>query len=61
MGERLMLASLSAIQVYSEEGVMTAAPYKVIDPTHWVFEGTGLTQGAIFGEASFNERIPGVS
>ena len=40
-------------------GVMTAAPYKVLDPEHWVFEGTGLSEGAVFGAASFNERIPG--
>lgn len=45
--------------VYTEEGVMTAAPYEVVEPEHWVFSGTGLAKGSIFGAASFNERIPG--
>jgi hypothetical protein len=52
-------ASLLGV-VYTEEGVMTAAPYAVVEPDHWVFEGTGLTAaGDVFGESSFNERIPG--
>lgn len=51
-------ASLLGV-VYTEEGVMTAAPYEVVEPDHWVFSGTGLNKGSIFGAASFNERIPG--
>jgi N,N-dimethylformamidase len=52
-------ASLLGV-VYTEEGVMTAAPYAVVEPDHWVFEGSGLTEpGQIFGQSSFNERIPG--
>ncbi len=51
-------ASLLGV-VYTEEGVMTAAPYEVLEPEHWVFSGTGLAKGSIFGAASFNERIPG--
>jgi hypothetical protein len=31
---------------------MTAAPYKVVEPEHWVFAGTGLEDGSIFGAAS---------
>jgi hypothetical protein len=38
---------------------MTAAPYRTIDSSHWVFAGTGLEDGSIFGEKSLHERIPG--
>jgi hypothetical protein len=38
---------------------MTAAPYRVVDAGHWVFEGTGLRSGDIFGHESLHERIPG--
>jgi N,N-dimethylformamidase len=40
-------------------GIMTAAPYQVRRAAHWVFEGTGLRDGDLFGEASLHERIPG--
>src|SRR4029078_12255554 len=40
-------------------GIMTAAPYRVIDETHWIFEGTGLRNGDLFGEDTLHERIPG--
>jgi len=45
--------------VYSESGVMTAAPYRVLDSKHWALAGTGLRQGDLFGQASLHERIPG--
>jgi N,N-dimethylformamidase len=45
--------------VYSDAGVMTAAPYRVVDETHWVFEGTGLKNGDIFGQESLHMRVPG--
>jgi hypothetical protein len=45
--------------VYDDRGIMTAAPYQVVDPSHWVFEGTGLREGDIFGEKSQHQRIPG--
>ena len=45
--------------VYDHRGIMTAAPYRVIEPDHWVFDGTGLTKGARFGQRSLHERIPG--
>lgn len=51
-------ASLLGV-VYDERGVMTAAPYEVIDASHWVFAGTGLTNGCRFGERSQHMRIPG--
>jgi hypothetical protein len=38
---------------------MTAAPYRVLNADHWVFAGTGLKNGDIFGEASLQERING--
>ena len=43
----------------TETGIMTAAPYRVIEGDHWVFAGTGLTAGSIFGTASLHERVPG--
>jgi N,N-dimethylformamidase len=45
--------------VFSESGIMTAAPYKVVDAGHWVFEGTGLETGDLFGNACQHERVPG--
>jgi N,N-dimethylformamidase len=45
--------------VYSESGVMTAAPYRVVNPAHWAFEGTGLRAGDLFGTRSLHERIHG--
>ena len=51
-------ASLLGV-VYDARGIMTAAPYKVIDAKHWVFAGTGLKQGDIFGRESQHERVPG--
>lgn len=45
--------------VYDDRGIMTAAPYQVIDASHWVFAGTGLRNGDTFGEVTLHERIPG--
>ncbi len=45
--------------VCTETGIMTAAPYRVEDASHWIFEGTGLRNGDLFGEASLQERISG--
>jgi len=45
--------------VCSETGIMTAAPYRVVDASHWAFEGTGLRDDDVFGERSLHERIPG--
>lgn len=44
---------------YTEAGIMTAAPYEVLDEHHWVFKGTGLKNGDHFGFESLHERIPG--
>lgn len=45
--------------VCTEAGIMTAAPYGVVDETHWVFAGTGLRNGDTFGERSLHMRVPG--
>jgi hypothetical protein len=45
--------------VCTESGIMTAAPYRVRSAGHWVFEGTGLRDGDLFGERSLHERVHG--
>jgi N,N-dimethylformamidase len=45
--------------VCTETGIMTAAPYRAIDTSHWVFEGTDLRNGDLFGQETLHERIPG--
>jgi hypothetical protein len=45
--------------VYTEAGIMTAAPYQVVDPDHWSLEGTGVKAGDVFGRRSLHMRIPG--
>lgn len=45
--------------VFSESGIMTAAPYQVKDADHWCFDGTGLKNGDTFGERSLHQRVPG--
>src|SRR5262249_35956337 len=51
-------ASLLGV-VFTDAGAMTAAPYEVTDESHWVFEGTGLTNGQRFGTQSLHRRCPG--
>jgi hypothetical protein len=45
--------------VFTEAGAMTGAPFRVVDANHWVFAGTGLTNGAVFGAESLHRRCPG--
>ncbi len=45
--------------VFTPAGIMTAAPYRVIDDSHWCFAGTGLKNGDSFGEKSLHRRCPG--
>jgi hypothetical protein len=45
--------------VTTDAGIMTAAPYKVLDQDHWVFAGTNLKNGDLFGTESLHERIHG--
>lgn len=48
--------------VYSDPGAFTVAPYEVVAPGHWVFAGTGLRRGDLFGTRSLSERYgPGAS
>jgi len=51
-------ASLLGV-VYSDPGAMTSAPYEVLEPSHWVFEGTGLKQGDLFGTKILHQRYGG--
>lgn len=44
---------------FTGSGIMTAAPYRVVDADHWVFAGTGVKNGDVFGEASLHMRVPG--
>ena len=45
--------------VFTFPGIMTAAPYEVIDDSHWCFAGTGLSTGDTFGKKSLHQRVPG--
>ncbi|VTS08468.1 carboxypeptidase-like regulatory domain-containing protein [Tuwongella immobilis] len=45
--------------VYTDAGAMTAAPYQVLEPGHWVFAGTGLEAGDLFGEHILAQRYSG--
>ena len=45
--------------VFDPRGIMTAAPYRVVDGDHWAFAGTGLADGAVFGTQSLHRRCPG--
>ncbi len=45
--------------VFTPAGIMTGAPYRVLDAAHWLFDGTGLKEGDLFGERSLHRRCPG--
>jgi hypothetical protein len=51
-------ASLLGV-VFTFAGIMTGAPYRVLDDSHWIFNGTGLRNGDIFGRESLHVRCPG--
>jgi hypothetical protein len=51
-------ASLLGV-VFTPTGAMTGAPYQVTDSSHWVFQGTGLQAGDLFGETCLHRRCPG--
>jgi N,N-dimethylformamidase beta subunit-like, C-terminal len=44
--------------VFTENGAMTSAPYEVVNAGHWVFEGTGLSDGGQFGSRTLHQRCP---
>jgi hypothetical protein len=41
---------------YSESGAGTYAPYKVKNAEHWIFKGSGITNGSFFGYNGINSR-----
>jgi N,N-dimethylformamidase len=43
----------------TETGIMTAAPYRVLNASHWAFGGTGLRNGDLLGAATLHERCHG--
>jgi hypothetical protein len=45
--------------VFNERAIMTAAPYRVVNASHWVFDGTGLAEGDLFGRQCQHQRVPG--
>jgi N,N-dimethylformamidase len=45
--------------VFDPAGIMTGAPYRVVDASHWVFAGTGLRERDLFGTQSLHMRCPG--
>jgi hypothetical protein len=45
--------------VFNYDGIMTSAPFKVLDAKHWAFAGTGLQNGELFGQKSLHKRCPG--
>src|SRR5438445_2905561 len=42
--------------VFSDPGAMTVAPYQILEPGHWIFAGTGLAKGDLFGVKTLHER-----
>jgi hypothetical protein len=44
---------------FTPAGAMTGAPYRVLEPDHWIFAGTGLRKGDTFGEKCLHQRCPG--
>jgi hypothetical protein len=42
--------------VYTDPGAMTVAPYEVVEPGHWVFAGTHLQRGDLFGTRTLHQR-----
>jgi hypothetical protein len=45
--------------VFTYDGIMTSAPFRVVDASHWAFAGTGLKGGDQFGQKSLHMRCPG--
>jgi hypothetical protein len=44
---------------YTHAGYQSAAPYRVVDDTHWAFAGTPLRNDDLFGFESLHMRCPG--
>ncbi len=59
MGKRVESEANLLGVVFTPSGIMTGAPYQVVDASHWAFEGTGLNNGDSFGEKCLHMRCPG--
>ena len=44
---------------YTDSGFRTYAGFKVVDSSHWVFSGTGIKNGEIFGKHNQNRHSDG--
>jgi hypothetical protein len=45
--------------VFTPAGAMTAAPYRVVDGSHWIMQAAALKSGDVFGQKSIHMRCPG--
>jgi N,N-dimethylformamidase len=45
--------------VFTPAGIMTAAPYRVVDGGHWALQAAGLRTGDLLGTRSLHMRCPG--
>ncbi len=45
--------------IYDDRGIMTAAPFRVVDAGHWAFEGLNVVEGDVFGGESLHMRCQG--
>lgn len=41
---------------FTDPGAMTVAPYETLEPAHWIFAGTGLRRGDLFGTRTLHAR-----
>lgn len=44
---------------YDRKGIQTYAPYQVLLPNHWIFNGTNVSTGQLFGQYSLTGDIKG--
>ena len=42
---------------FTGAGIFTAAPFEVLEPDHWVFEGLGIREGDTFGHHSITRPV----
>ena len=45
--------------VFTKRGAGTSAPFRVVNADHWIYGGTTLKNGEVFGQNSLHERCPG--
>ena len=41
---------------FTNDGIATYAPFKVVNDTHWIFNGTNLKNGELFGKKSYTGK-----